>query len=123
MIFPWKKDPSLLAEAKHLGSSLYENQAIFMFGFQVGKLYEYIELEHLHLYFRPPNQFPDAVLFRDDTSEALNIEFETVSKNFERHRDEAEKCDLIVCYLHQEEWKNPVPVYEVTSGKLYPRKG
>lgn len=122
MTFPWKKDAKLLAEAKELESSLYENEAIFMFGFQLGKLYKDIELEHLHLYFRSPNQFPDAIPFRDDTNEVINIEFETVSKNFEEHRHEAKKCDLIVCHFHNEEWENPIPVYELTSGRIYSPK-
>lgn len=87
-------------------------------GFNLGKLYK--DIEHLQLKFRSPNQFPDAILFWDDTEEAMNIEFETLSKNFEEHRHEAEKCDLIVCFLHNEDWKNPLPVYELTSGKMYP---
>lgn len=90
-----------------------------MFGFQLGKLYKYIELEHLCLYFRSPTQSPDALLFRDDTNEVMNIEYETESKNFEEHQHEVEKCDLIVCHFHKKEWKNPIPMYELTSGKLY----
>lgn len=122
MSFPWKRDAKLLAEAKELEGYLYENEAIYMFGFQLGKLYKDIELEHLHLYFRSPNRFPDAVLFRDDTEEVLDIEFETVSKNFEEHRHEAKKCDLVVCHFHNKDWKNPISVYELTSGKFYPPK-
>lgn len=122
MSFPWKRDAELLEEAKELENSLYENEAIFMFGFQLGKLYKNIKLEHLHLYFRSPNRFPDAVLFRDDTNEVLNIEFETVSQNFEQHEHDAKKCDLIVCHFHNIEWKNRIPVYELTSGKFYPSR-
>ncbi len=122
MSFPWKKDEKLLAEAKELEDSLYENQVIFMFGYQLGTVKTEYAIKHLHLLFRSPNQFSDAILFRDDTNEVLNIEFEMESKNFEEHRHDAKKCDLIVCFFHDKSWKNPIPVYEVVTGKLYPSK-
>ena len=120
--FPWRKDAELLAEAKELKGKLYEIEGIFMFGFQLGCVSDLIEMESLHFCFRPPNLFPDAVLYRDDTGEVLNIEFESVSSNFKAHGHPEEDCDLIVCRYHDEKWCNPIPVYETSSLKLHPPK-
>ena len=121
MAFPWRKNSKIMAEAKELNESLalYEDHAIFWFGIQIA-LHE--DTSHIQLFFRPPNQFPDAILVREDTNEVMNIEFEAQSKNFQKHMHEYEKCDLIVALYHNEEWKNPIPVYEVTSGKIIDRK-
>lgn len=119
-MFPFKKDNKLLLEAKELReNTLYENEAVFMFGFQLGKVYNELQLELLHLVFRSPQSYPDAILFREDTEEVLNIEFEAQSRNFEVHGHDPNLCDLIVCHYHDENWKNPVHVYELWSGKMY----
>lgn len=121
MGFPWKRDTRLLAEAKELSESkLYENEAIFMFGFQLGRLYTNINLGHLHLHFRSPNGYPDAIFFREDTSEVINVEFEVIDSDFEKkmHHDPS-KCDLIVCRSKDRTWKNPIMVYELCSGEFY----
>lgn len=120
--FPWRKDAELLAEAKELEGKLYEIEGIFMFGVQLGSVSELMDMECLHFCFRSPNLFPDAVLYRDDTGEVLNIEFESFSSNFEAHGHPVEECDLIVCQYHDEKWDNPIPVYETSSLKLYPPK-
>ena len=120
--FRWRKDAELLAEAKEIEGKLYEIEGFFMFGFQLGCVSESMEIEHLHFCFRPPNLSPDAVLYRDDTGEVINIEFESVSSNLEAHGHPVEECDLIVCRYHDEKWENPIPVYETSSLKLHPPK-
>ena len=124
MSFPWKKDDKLLVEANELkNSKLYENEAIFMFGFQIGKLIKKIDVNHLHLHFRSPNVSPDAIFVREDTNEVMNVEFEVTDSDFERkgHHDPS-KCDLIVCRIRDEAWKNPITVYELSTGKFYEPK-
>jgi len=120
--FPWRKDAELLAEAEKLENRLYENEGIFMFGFQLGCISESVDMTCLHVCFRSPTLFPDAVLYRDDTGEVLNIEFESFSSNFEAHGHPEEKCDLIVCQYHDKEWVNPIPVYETSSLTLHKPK-
>ena len=115
--FPWRKDAELLAEAGDLLPKVYESEVIFLFGLQMRE----VTSEHLHITFRG-NRSPDAILYRDDTDEVMNVEFEAVSSNFEVHGHSAEECDLIVCYKHDKKWDNPVHVYELESSKLYPPK-
>ena len=68
-------------------------------------------------------QSPDAVLYKDDTEEIMNVEFENVSSNFEVHGHSTEECDLIVCNHHDKEWCNPIHVYELSTMKLYQPSG
>lgn len=142
---PWRKDAKLLEEAKRLFKErIYENESIFFFGFQLGRLYAIAEYRHLlaaderaetlmkrmfeffkglNLAFRSPTEYPDAILYREDTGEVANVEFEAVDSMFEEHGHDPTKCDLIVCLIHDKDWKNPITVYELRSGKfILPRK-
>jgi hypothetical protein len=117
--FPWKKDDEVLAEAEKIrNSKLYEDKILFMFGFEIGVLCKALNIGGIHIYFR--HAYPDAILVRDDTNQVLNVEFESIDSNFEAHGHEPSKCDLIVCGLKDEKWKNPVMVYEVYTQKIYP---
>lgn len=142
MSIPWRKDAKLLEEAKkRFKERIYEADSIFVFGFQLGKLYAMAEHRNLlaadekaetmmerlfefckglDLIFRSPREYPDAILYREDTGEAVNVEFEVVDSMFEEHGHDPAKCDLIVCFIHDENWKNPVTIHELRSGKIIP---
>lgn len=125
--FPWRKDDKLLEEAKSMvENESYENEVIFRFGLLLGlSLHEVDAVSfnfsdfNLHLHYRAPNVSPDAILFRDDTGEVMNIEFEKIDRNFEDHKHDASKCDMIICWEKDEEWKNPIPVLELKTRKVY----
>jgi hypothetical protein len=59
-------------------------------------------------------------LIRKDTNELVSVEFETVDSSFEKHGHDASKCDIIVCYVKDKQWKNPVTVFELKTQELYP---
>ena len=60
--------------------------------------------------------FPDVELRRispDGTSEKLEGEFEFLSSNFEKHKHETSRCDIVICWQH--DWKEcPLPVIELS---------
>jgi len=121
----WRKDPELLKEKDRLSKAeewvSKEIQLVFWFGFLYGQLAEAGE-KPPEIYFRPENEYPDAILYDPDTGKVLNVEFEARSSNFEVHDHDPAKCDLIVCFLHDEEWENPVPVFAVLEPAWYPPK-
>jgi len=114
--FPWRRDSRLEAEAKERESldRLQENDVIFLFGFRLGRHAKH--LEHIDIHFR--SEFPDALLFNNDTNEVMNVEFETISSNFLKHEHDPKACDLIVCFAH--DWKDcPIDVYELVTDELH----
>jgi len=125
----WRKDAESLKEVKRLSAIesdiLKENKAIFLLGYWIGR--EHKAFKNVDIYFRPPNEYPDAILFDGDANRILNVEFESISSNFKRHKHDLKKCDLIVCLVNDyaEVWKEPcpLPVYEMLRGKLmFPKK-
>lgn len=124
----WRKDAESLEEVKRLSEAesdlTKENKAIFCFGFTTGMHHEY--WKDASIYFRPPNEYPDAVLFRERTNQVLNVEFESVSSNFKRHGHDPKKCDLIVCLFddYKEVCKEdcPIPVWSMFGGIRFPER-
>lgn len=127
---PWKKDKKLFDEAVELLTKRqYENWVIYRFGIELA------DVENIDLVFRPPTEYPDAILIRrinEENIETLNVEFEECSSDFKIHGHDPKKCDLIVCGYH--DWKEkfpneqcPLPVYVVGERnaveKFFPRKG
>ena len=124
--FRFRKDKKLYEEAKNK-TRFYHDWAIYMFGFQMGRLASKLEHEHdvplekfpYELYFR--EKYPDAILVNKHSKETLNIEFEEFSSLFHGH--DPKECDLIVCLV--DDWderklgKQPVDIYEIKSGKLH----
>jgi len=113
---PWKKDEKLFDEATELLTKRqYENWVIYRFGIELA------ETEDIDLVFRPPKEYPDAILIQrisEEDIKTLNVEFEEYSSDFKAHDHDPEKCDLIVCGYH--DWKEkfpnekcPLPVYVV----------
>ena len=45
MTFPWRKEAKLLAEARALSERMYEDEAILMFGYQLGCLSDQMDVE------------------------------------------------------------------------------
>ena len=117
MGIPWRKDSELLEEANNSKRGVYENEIISLFGFQLGQNHELFK--NVYLCFRSPNDFSDAILVNRDTHEVCNIEFEVIDSDFTKHGHDHTKCDLIVCYVKDENWKNPITVYELKSRTLY----
>lgn len=125
----WRKDAESLKEVERLSEAGYdltrEDKAIFLFGFLVGREHE--EWGNVDIYFRSPNEYPDAVLFDESANRVLNVEFESISSNFKRHKHDPSKCDLIVSFIddYEEVWKEPcpLPVMAMLEGKLkFPKK-
>lgn len=99
-----------------------ERLAIFYFGRHIESIMrEDKKVKDIELDFKPPNEYPDAILYleyKNGEKYRLNIEFEGASNNFEQHGHDPEKCDLIVCTLH--DWTNaPVPVLDAVLGKIF----
>lgn len=117
MGIPWRKNAKLLEEANSAKRGVYENEIICLFGFQIGQTHKLFK--NVYLVFRSPNEFPDAILVNRDTYEVINIEFEVIDSDFDKHGHKYEKCDLIVCYVKDKNWKNPIIVYEVKTRTLY----
>lgn len=118
----WRKDAELLEEAKkRLEARWYEDDVKFLFGLHIGRFSAFAQaqgldfgLEGIHLIFRSPQQYPDALLYNDKKKEVLNVEFERRSSDFKAHKHDPTKCDLIVCMIH--DWDGcSIPVYELTS--------
>lgn len=120
----WRKDPELIEEAeKRLKMRWYEDDVKFLFGLHVGMFIASAKaygldfgFEDIHLIFRSPNEYPDAILYNEKKKEALNVEFEWISSEFKRHHPPElwDRVDLIVCMVH--DWKEcPIPVYELSA--------
>jgi hypothetical protein len=64
---------------------------------------------------RLQSDFPDCEAMRrvvGDKCQLVKIEFEMESRNFQKHRHDPKKCDLIVCWKHN--WRqSPVEVLEL----------
>ena len=122
MHFAWRKEKHFIEEANKLLEyhPLYENEIIFYFGFRLG---QHKKWEDLTIIFRPPTDFPDAMLVDYKTGEALNVEFEVNSSGFKPHitknGDKAiADCDLIVCAKH--DWDDcPLDVYDIISDSFH----
>jgi len=108
-ILKWRKDDELLKETrKRPEERFYENDVVFLFGFQLSKEYP---KGNIRLVSRG-QRYPDAALINEDTGEVLEVEFEKCSSGFKKH--DVSKCDLIVCAIH--DWKEcPKPVYSITE--------
>ena len=87
-------------------SPLNENGVIFLFGKVIEDLNMYIEE------IKPG--FPDCLgrRFTGKGWELVSIEFEYKSSNFKDHKHDPNKCDLIVCWVH--DWPDcPIEVLEL----------
>jgi hypothetical protein len=83
-----------------------EAGVIFVFGMLAHRLGFAVERIHA--------AFPDCEALRQIAPgrwQRLGIEFEYESRNFERHGHDAERCDVIVCWLHN--WPECPPPLEI----------
>ena len=60
--------------------------------------------------------FPDYIL-ADDTGKLYRVEVEYKSSNFIRHRHDPEKCDFILCWVHDTQLS--LPVLELSNWQWY----
>ncbi len=86
------------------GSNLSEMAVIFQSGNIWDKIKQKINLVYIKEFHI--NKFPDMVgvrINKDGNLENINIEFESVSFNFVKHKHPSAKCNIIICWNHN--WK------------------
>ncbi len=122
--FAWRKDRKVLNEAEEAfrlkRNRLYEDWVIFTFGLELGRNLSPEDFKCIYLVFRPPTQFPDAILVNRKTEEVLNVEFEESTNGFRKHikKHNYRDCDLVVCAEH--DWDEcPVDVFSLFEGRLF----
>ena len=61
--------------------------------------------------------FPDCIAMRETAPgkwQRVRVEFEFESRNFRKHRHRQDRCDVIVCWVHN--WKEcPLEVVELSK--------
>jgi len=98
---------SVLSPAPMLNAPTNENGVLFLFGALAMKLGFMVTLIQ--------TGFPDCEALREvgpGRTQRLRIEFEQESRNFLRHAHDLERCDMIVCWIHN--WPEcPLEVVEL----------
>jgi len=101
VIKKYVKDLDGLLQEIQQYDDLFESEASVIFYF--GRIYKYLNLYGIMIKDEKKGEL-DAIAYLDpQAKKEINIEFELWSKNFVEHGHDPNKCDLIICGMHN--WK------------------